>query len=1116
MKKILSLTVTAALIASATSFNVMAETTSKTAEQTTGRVLYQSDFEDGTMTGLGTIYRPNMNPVAKVSVVNVGTEEAPQYKLKATTGGVAHAYIKDSAEWTDFRFEGDVSFDSIDSTTYPRIFFRAPAVDDWQQFQGNYPYVGYQFASQAGLGVYCGGALKSTSPAGKDPWWTATGKTLHVNLTVNGDDVTLVTTGDNDYSTTYTSTIAEGYDKGYLAFGNIWGANGMYVYWDDITVTDLSATASIDKETDIEAGDEVAITFSEAMDLTDIADKVVLSDGTTQTALAVTARGDDTIVATIPDDILPGAGYTLKVLKTIKDADGSQMNEDREFKITTKAETQGILYYNDFSENYEGLSIIHNSAAAGTENTIAVADGKLNMTVGGNFTNFIEVFIDGSEDWQEYRVEANTSIPTKPGYFRIYTHSDGTAQNGVTHYFYHDGSKLKTEGGVEVTGAHHTSNRITIVVDEETATEYIVPTYQWETNNTLIGSEVATKTSEVNYGGVGFEVIYKNNILFDEIKVIDLRATAEAENTENLLPGDVVTVKFSENMDVTTLTSENVVWENAGDEIPVAVSNNGANELYVTVPDEILSNETYTLTVKKEVKDASGDRLNNDKVFEVKTKKSEFNVVSVYPENGAKNVSILDDIQIEFDNPVDYSAENSVVSLTDENGNAVSCEISQAHSTDKKMYILTDDTLLPGVTYILKISGVTSLSGEKMLGTKTVTFKTAEEAASYLYYNDFETDSLDEFEISKGTGNETVEIKDGRLYLTMSSQSAIVSGDEAYAKIIGSEDWSDYEVEADVQANNAVAYPVLRTRGESLPTSISIVNSKYDITTDGNKVSKTVDGGHAFGVNKSRKLVVRVVGNKFTVSLDDEVIFDGIESANAAKVGGVELGSIYMGTVSFGEIKVKDLGISYTVNKVKNITEGEEVLVTFDRAMNKDTFDSLNVMVTDAEGIKLNTSVRAVDDTTMAIKIPYGVESNEIYKVWMSKDISSAEGVLLSSDKEFSIKTVEKDLHIGNMILKNSSGEVSKLSAGDVVKASAIAKNNMATSQGVVVVMAIYENNKLIEVKTAEELLPSKSEKTLETEGYTVPATEGITVRVMAVDDLDTIMPLAQSKLYTK
>ena len=102
------------------------------------------------------------------------------------------------------------------------------------------------------------------------------------------------------------------------------------------------------------------------------------------------------------------------------------------------------------------------------------------------------------------------------------------------------------------------------------------------------------------------------------------------------------------------------------------------------------------------------------------------------------------------------------------------------------------------------------------------------------------------------------------------------------------------------------------------------------------------------------------------------------------------------------------------------------------------------------------------------------------------------------------------------MILKNSSGEVSKLSAGDVVKASAIAKNNMATSQGVVVVMAIYENNKLIEVKTAEELLPSKSEKTLETEGYTVPATEGITVRVMAVDDLDTIMPLAQSKLYTK
>ena len=120
----------------------------------------------------------------------------------------------------------------------------------------------------------------------------------------------------------------------------------------------------------------------------------------------------------------------------------------------------------------------------------------------------------------------------------------------------------------------------------------------------------------------------------------------------------------------------------------------------------------------------------------------------------------------------------------------------------------------------------------------------------------------------------------------------------------------------------------------------------------------------------------------------------------------------------------------------------------------------------------------------------------------------------LSADKQFTVKTAVKDIHADKPVLKTADGEVKNLVTGDSVWAESFVKNNTNTSKNFVLVMAVYKNNKLAYVKTAESTLAAKSEKTLVTESYTVESDENLTVRTMVFDSMQTITPLADSSMY--
>lgn len=1022
-KQILSLALAVNMCAGLCTFNV-------SAAQGTGEILYQNDFEDGKLTGLGQILRPGQNPAAAVTVENLGTEESPDYKMKAQSSGVAAAYIIDSASWTDYKFEADITWQG-GNTTYPQtvIDMQNPAASDaWNRFQGTYPYVGYQFADTQMM-TYCDDGEVYT-PEGVS-WMADLGKTLHMEVTVKGEDITFVTTANGKtIKKTRTRTVNEG--ENYIAFGGKWGGE---TYWDNIVVTDLS------------------------------------------------------------EKQMPAA--------------------------------ESYLYENSFSENHDGMSIIKNSVAAGAENKIAVEDNALKFVLPNSISGANDVFmyVDGSDTWEEYILEITPESKTEYTYYRIYTNFDKTSMTGDSVYLMRNNADVLYNGTSLQSGTfHHEKNRIRLEVNKGETKVYILPQWRYDAGERdfyLVDTINSDKTS----GGVAIEVFYMGEIDFTNLKVTDLRATAAIDKTKDLEAGDVVTVKFSENMNPVTMIAPFVKLSNAAGEVAVTdVTNNGKDEMYITIPDGVLSNETYTLTLNREITDANGDKLNNAKSFLITTKKSNFNIISSYPADGTQDLNILDDMYIDFDSDIDYTQTPSI-SLKKADGTAVAVQISEGNSTARRLYIQTERALESNTSYELQVSGVKSAAGDKMAGTKTISFKTADAAEEYLYYNDFSDGTLDGFTISKNSGNEDAYIKDGKLVIKMPSDQ-VNGSDLLWAKINGSENWSDFELSVDTAADSFdptasgnMSYAVLGIRGitnTSKAAGIYAVNADTTAVLLGNSTKLNDIYKNGIGKNNLRTLTVKAVGNKVSMTYDGHEIFTDEEGAELANSGAVSLGAMYCGAAVYDNIKVKDLGISFDVENRKNLCDGDEIIVKFDRSMDTESFDSANVDVLDSEGDALNISARAIDDTTLAIKLPYGLNSNSLYTVVLKQDIVSAQEVPLSADKQFMVKTAVKDIHADKPVLKTADGEVKNLVTGSLVWAQSFVKNNTNTSKNYVLVMAVYKNNKLSYVKTAESTLAAKSEKTLTTESYTVEADENLSIRTMVFDSMQTITPLADSNVYGK
>ena len=763
------------------------------------------------------------------------------------------------------------------------------------------------------------------------------------------------------------------------------------------------------------------------------------------------------------------------------------------------------------------------------------------------------MYVDGSENWTDYEVEADITwdkagmytegaagANTAYGYLLFKADATGGStetgwqqchSNSLPVGYQYVSSSLSMLTGSErttYTGLWHslytnqtTHIKATVMGDTLTATGDFLDT-TGKTQNTLTVS-TAGKT-----GGFALASLYGGAVSYDNLVIRDLSATAKISGkTEDLVAGDVLTLTFTENMNFDSFAG-NVVFSDGFSEIPASFTDNGANELYVTVPD-LATGAEYILKVKKEATDAQGTAMCIDREFAITTKKADFNCISTVPASGAVDVNTLEDVILRFDKNVDFnSIEDIVIELKDEAGSTIPCKVDTALSSNNSLYISINNKLENGTKYTMNVSGVKSSDGDSMIGSITLSFETEEKAEEYLYYNDFTDGLMTGLSITKdttttdytnGAHENNYYIENGKLYMQLNSTQ--VAQDIIAATIDGSENWSDYEVSIDMSiTSDGVKYPTVWTRGgadNGYRAMFSVFNETSNHTFAPFDTSGFIDNEPKW-LSGERTFTITAVGDKMSYKFGDTVVYDNetIPEDNLKLSGAIAFGTMYQGTVAFDNIKVKDIGISYTVGKYKNYTDDDVIEVTFDRTMDEMSFDTANVSVTDKEGTELNVTAYPINSTTMGIKLPSGLKSKEIYTVTLKKDILTATGIGLSSDKTFDIKASVKEVDVSDLSLKNASGTVDKLVDGELVKGYADITNNSAAEQDFTIIMAIYDDDVLIDIKEAHKRLPAKTSGTVETAEYAVGSSAGLTIRVMAVDTLDTIKPLSECKYYTK
>ena len=788
----------------------------------------------------------------------------------------------------------------------------------------------------------------------------------------------------------------------------------------------------------------------------------------------------------------------------------------------TGTEFPEYLYVSDFTNGMDKFEIVGNS----TYKVASDADGNLVIKpTASQWSNNGTIYLTGSEDWEEYKLEADIQLlGTKQNYLMLApNHAKEAVKDSDSGFLVFDNGEMfkHDAGGLQIKSWHHQTLKYTVNVDGS----YVSADVRHPGGTDDVPRELVSKVPFTSRGGFAIRTMWSSGYtVIKSIKVTDLRAQAYAFNTEELVPGDVITVKFSEAMDFGSVTSETVYIDDNGYKVPVAMTNDGVDSLFITIPEDILANNTYTLVVEKEVTNIAGERMNIDKTFEITTAASNINVVSSTPANGEENVNLLTDISVTFDNAIDLTKlDEAIVELEDSLGNAVECTVSTAKSTNKTICVSIDEDLKAGETYTAVVSNVYSADGDKMIGKKRIQFTTAEDS-EFIYYNDFsDAATISDFEATLGNGG-SVTIEDGRLYINTNNETTKLDANvDTYATLKNSAKWSDYEVEFDLQAHHDTRYITFGVR-DSANVLIADFNTKseYHVGDEifyrsgyGDEATNFVPANPSkmIGKNTSHKVNVKVIGNQFTLTVDDEVVYDkAIETMN--KIGAIRFGARFIGSISIDDLKVKDYSIGYKVTNKKDVKEGDEVLVTFDTDMNTDTFDAEFVTMTDKDGVAVNASVRAVDSKTMAIKVPYGVLPNTIYYVTMSTDIVSAAGVPLANEKVFEIRTAEKEFSVSDLTLKVNGAEPSSVKSGDVVTVSAYAKNNSITKQDAVLVIAVYDNDSLIELKSTPISLESKTDDTFYISDYTIPSGDNITASIMVWDGLTTIKPLAKNKLY--
>ena len=393
---------------------------------------------------------------------------------------------------------------------------------------------------------------------------------------------------------------------------------------------------------------------------------------------------------------------------------------------------------------------------------------------------------------------------------------------------------------------------------------------------------------------------------------------------------------------------------------------------------------------------------------------NDFTVISTSPADETGAVSVLEDLTIEFSSEVDSSTitpENVIIS----GGNA---SFTVSMQSDTIAVLEFENALDYETTYTIELTSNITDTQQTPLNQTEISFTTEHNPITLLFEEDFNGDPAQASARFVDMGRENAlnyfVVENNALRIFSQTE---VGGFEERPKvmIVGSGNWTDYIVKADVMVSTERGYPQILTRFTD--NTHFYENRLYFETLNGNNdgaLIRKCDGNYTqlyistrtnyFIRNKIYPWEVTVTGNQYSFSAETEN--DTLTTTitdSALSTGGVAFSNTRYSAI-FDNIVIHDKGFIFTPSALKNTQD--VITLNFNDSIDFDTVEG-NVAVSDINGpVNFYTSPNGL--TALDIQIE-NAQLDAFYTISVGDGITNAAGTKsLTNEKIFDIKTAKQ------------------------------------------------------------------------------------------------------------
>jgi len=471
--------------------------------------------------------------------------------------------------------------------------------------------------------------------------------------------------------------------------------------------------------------------------------------------------------------------------------------------------------------------------------------------------------------------------------------------------------------------------------------------------------------------------------------------------------------------------------------VPMSLSADG---MVVTVDVSSLRGlSEYSLKTAADLTGVDGVSANGEKTISFKTGSS-FKITDCSIENGAKDVSVIDDIEIAFENEINEKTLDGI-KVT---GNNI--PYYEVEAMGNKVNIVFEDALPYNETITVTVAGTVESIDGIVLGTPQVfAFTTERNPITTLYHQDFDdiTTSGSGADMSgnkfggltvqsanNGTYFSNYKVENGELFMNL--HWAYKGSDTGNLRFLidGSENWTDYETSADFKQNVKDGEKWvwsgfgLRYNGENSNNSMKVFLNYLQNSGSNPRISFNYINGEGtakeygwntctLNTNEWYRLTATVEGQKVTGKVEKDGVKIREVSYDMASETGTdeplnEKGGIYIGQFWYqsyvDNILVEDKGLIFTPAQSK-YTDGKIELKFNEELTNEEAAlaDLITVTNQNGEEKKINV-VYGTNNKNVTIDILDAMHG-EVYTITVDKAVVSAEHTSgMNTSKTFKLK----------------------------------------------------------------------------------------------------------------